>query len=82
MLARPAARGVTPRHLLALLVVGLVGLLLDGHALAGWADGLPDSLSAVKDGAHWWDDATGRLGLVAPYDALHRWIATVIAAPF
>ncbi len=82
VLAEPRSRGVTIHHLLALLVVGTVGLLLNGHALAGWADGLPDSVSALKDAAHWWEDATGRLGLSAPYDAVHRWVRDAVAAPF
>ena len=82
MLAQPRARGVTLRHLLALLAMGAVGLLLDGHGLAGWADTLPDGAAPLKDAAHWWDDTTGRLGLAGPYDALHRWVRDVIAAPF
>ena len=73
---------MTIRHLLALLLVGVVGLLLDAHGLAGWADGLPDGAAPVKDAAHWWDDETGRLGLAAPYAALHDWVRDAIAAPF
>lgn len=73
---------MSPRHLLVLLAVGVVGLLFDGHALAGWADALPDGAAPVRRAAHAWEDATERLGLAAPYDVVHRWIATVIARPF
>ena len=70
------------RHLMALLLVGVVGLLLDAHGLAGWADSLPDAAAPIAQAAHWWDDTTTRLGLAAPYDALHGWVRGAIAAPF
>jgi hypothetical protein len=73
---------VTIRHLLLLLACGSVGLLLDGHGLASWADGLPDWLGPVRDAAHWWDATTTQLGLAVAYDALHRWVRALIAAPF
>ncbi len=82
MLAGPRARGVTIRRLGVLLLVGAAGFLLDGHALASWADSLPDSAATLKDAAHWWDNTTAALGLAAPYDALHRWIRRAMAAPF
>lgn len=49
-------------------------LAFNSHAIANWANQLPitSATAPVYAAAHGWQDATGRLGLNAPVEAVER----------
>jgi hypothetical protein len=86
MLGSPPPRGTDPRltapgpgldgpGLLRMLLLGcVVGLLLGSRPLVVAAEKLPDWAQPMRDAAGRWDGAMQRVGLGAPYAALHRTI--------
>jgi hypothetical protein len=66
------------------LIAALTTACLSAPGLATWADALPDSAAArlASSAAHALADATTRLGLSRPADALHNAIRRAEAARF
>jgi hypothetical protein len=66
---------VTPRELLAVVLIGsVVAVLFGAVPLARWVNALPDfpGVSTAQQAADRWREVARGWQLDAPYDALHR----------
>lgn len=69
----PGPQGLTPARLVRVLLIGCaMALVFGARPLADWAGRLPPGWESVQVATAWWADAMARIGLGAPYDALHQ----------